>query len=93
MGCQFIEYESNSGGKTLSVEECLNKIRPYLKDIKNNTEKTDIWKFRLTKTNNFISFIDNDEERVMHSKSDNMEITINDDADEVIKKLFHFLKI
>ena len=37
--------------------------------------------------------MDNDEERVMHSKSDNMEITINDDADEVIKKLFHFLKI
>ena len=41
MGCQFIEYESNSGGKTLSVEECLNKIKPYLKDIKNNIEKTD----------------------------------------------------
>ena len=92
MGCQFIEYESSSGGKTLSVEECLNKIRPYLKD-KNNIEKTDTWKFKLTIRNNFISFIDNDEERVMHSKSDNMEITINDDADEVIKKLFHFLKI
>ena len=93
MGCQFIEYESSSGGKTLSVEECLNKIRPYLKDIKNNIEKTDTWTFKLTIRNNFISFMDNDEERVMHSKSDNMEITINDDADEVIKKLFHFLKI
>ena len=93
MGCQFIEYESSSGGKTLSVEECLNKIRPHLKDIKNNIEKTGTWKFKLTITNNFISFIDNDEERVMHSKSDNMEITINDDADEVIKKLFHFLKM
>ena len=30
----YIEYESNSDrNKTLSVEECLNKIRPYLKDI------------------------------------------------------------
>ena len=31
------------------------------------------------------SSIDNDEERVMHSKSDNMKIMINDEADEVIK--------
>ena len=30
----------------------------------------------------------NDEERVMHSKSDNIEIMINDEADEAIKELF-----
>ena len=40
-----------------SVEEYLNKIRPYLKDI---------IKIQLTITNNFISSIDNDEEGVMH---------------------------
>ena len=28
----------------------------------------------------------------MHSKSDNIEITINDEADEVIKELFDSLK-
>ena len=38
---------------------------------------------------NFISFIDNDEE---HSKSDNIEIIINDEADEVIEELFKSLK-
>ena len=33
----YIEYESNSDrNKTLSVEECLIKIRPHLKDIINN---------------------------------------------------------
>ena len=32
-----------------------------------------------------MSSIDNDEERVMHSKSDNIEIMINDEADEIIK--------
>ena len=32
--------------------------------------------------------MDNDEEHVMHSKSDNKEIKINDEADEVIKELF-----
>ena len=38
---------------------------------------------------NFISSIDNDEEHVMHSKSDNTEIMIND---KVIKELFYSLK-
>ena len=41
---------------------------------------------------NFVSSIDNDEERVMHSKSDDTQIMINDEAEEVIKKLFDSLK-
>ena len=78
----YIEYESNGDrNKTLSVEEYLNKIRPYLKDIINNLKKSDTWKIQLTIANNFISSIDNDEERVMHSKSDNIEIMINDQVD------------
>ena len=36
--------------------------------------------------------MDNDDECVMHSKSDNIEIEINDEADEVIEKLFDSLK-
>ena len=40
----------------------------------------------------FISSKDNDEERVTHSKNDNIEIMINDEADEVIKELFDLLK-
>ena len=36
--------------------------------------------------------MDNDEEHVMHSKSDNIEIMITDEADEVIKELFYSLK-
>ena len=40
----YIEYENNGDrNKTLSVEEYLNKIRPYLKDIINNVKKTDAW--------------------------------------------------
>ena len=31
--------------------------------------------------------MDNDEERVIHSKSDNLEIMINDEADKVIDEL------
>ena len=45
----YIEYESNSDrNKTLSVEEYLNNIRPYLKDIINNLKKSDTWKIQLT---------------------------------------------
>ena len=40
----------------------------------------------------FISSKDNDEECVTHSKNDNIEIMINDEADEVIKELFDLLK-
>ena len=37
----YIEYESNGNkNKTLSVEEYLNKISPYLKDILNNLKKS-----------------------------------------------------
>ena len=38
----YIEYESNGDrNKTLSAEEYLDKIRPYLKDIINKLKKSD----------------------------------------------------
>ena len=72
----------------LSVEEYLNKIRSYLKDIINNIKKSGTWKIQLTMAITYIPSIDNDEERIMHSKSDNIEIMVNDEADEVIKEPF-----
>ena len=51
-----------------------------------------MWKVQLTTGNNFIYSIDHDEERVMNSKSGNIEIMINDEADEVIKERFDSLK-
>ena len=50
------------------------------------------WKIQLTILNTFISSIENDEEHVMHSKNDDIKITINDEASEVIKELFNSLK-
>ena len=74
----YIEYESNSDrNKTLSIEEHLNKVRPYLKDI-NDLKKSDAWKIQLTITINFVSSIDSNEERVLHSKSYDIEIATND---------------
>ena len=74
--------------KTLSVEGYLNKIRLYLKDIKNNLKKSNRWKIRLTIAINLVYSKDNDEECVMHSKSKNTEIMINDEAIKDIKKNF-----
>ena len=85
----YIECESSSDrNKTLSNEEYLNKFNPYLKDTINNLKMSDSWKIQLTIANNFISSIDNDDECVMHSKSDNIKLMNNDEADEVIKALF-----
>ena len=56
-------------------------------DIINNLQKSHTWKIELTIAINFISSKDNDKEHVMHSISDNIEIKINDKADEVIENL------
>ena len=92
----MIECESNGDrSKTLSAEEYLNKIRPFLKflrflkDIINTLKKYDTWEIQLTKAINLIFSTDNYEERVMHSKRDKIEIMINDEANEVIKNLYY----
>ena len=73
----------------LSVEGYLNKIKTYLKDVINNLRKSDTWKIQLKIEINFTSYKDcNDEERIMHTKIDGKEITVNDEADEVIEEVF-----
>ena len=90
----YIEYESNRDrNKTLPVEEYFNKIRPYLKDTINNLKKSDTWKIQLTIANSFIPSTVNDEERLMHSKSDDIKIMINDEAKEVIKNFLIHSKV
>ena len=86
----YTEYKSNGDrNKTLSVEEYLDNIRPYLKDIINNFKKSGTLKIQLTTAISLISSKDNDEEgTLIHSKSDSREIMINDKADEVIEALF-----
>ena len=77
--------------KTLSVQKYINKIRTYLKDIINDIKKSDTWKIQLTIAINFISSKGNDEKRLMHSKSDNIEIMSNDKANKVGEKHFESL--
>ena len=83
----YAQYESK-GDKILTVEEYLSLIEPYLAGLINDYKSKSEWKVRLTTKNNFISLKPgSDETRVMHTKSDNVEIRIGD----VIKELFKSL--
>ena len=83
----YIEYESSGDRKkTLPVKE-------YLRDMIINLQKSDTWKIQLWNAITFISSKDADEERVMHSKSDMIEIMSCDNAKKVVNELFsHFFQ-
>ena len=77
--------------KRYQLKHILNKIKPYLKNIINDLKKSDAQKIQLPLAINFVSSKDNDEERAMRSKSDNIEIMIDEKIDEAIEKLFESL--
>ena len=84
----YMGYESNSDkNRNLSLDEYLNKIETYPRDIIINLQNSDKWEIQLTIAINFISSKDTEEERVMHSNSDNMKFTSWDDANEVVDEL------
>ena len=59
-----------------------------MKDIINNLQRSDTWKIQLTVAIKFMSSKDNNDERVIHSKSDNKDIMSHNKADEVTEQLF-----
>ena len=73
--------------KTLA--KYLSEIKPQLRDIILNLQKSDTLKIQLT--NAIISSKDIDEERVMHSKSNNTEFVSYDNVNEVVDKHFESL--
>ena len=88
----YINYESNGDiNKNLSVKEYLSKIKPYLRDMIVNHQKSAMWKNQLSITINFISSKDVDEDPVMHSRSDNIEFMPYNNANEVADELFELL--
>ena len=87
----YIQYESK-GDKILTIEKYLSMIESYLVDMLNYHKNQGEWKIQLSAEINFISSKpDSDETRIMHKKSNNIEITIGSDTDEVIENLFRSL--
>ena len=67
-------------------------IRPYLVDMINDYKNKGEWIIQLSAEINFIfSEPDSDETHIMHTKSDNLEIMIGNDTNEVIEDLFKSL--
>ena len=88
----YIEYESNRDKeKTLSIEDYLDKIEPYLNDLTDDLKTQGEWEIQLTMSSNFISSKDSKETRIMHKTSDNVEIMISNETNEIIKELFDSL--
>ena len=85
----YIEYESQGDKhKNLSPKEYLDMIRPYLSDMTNDHKTRRERKIQLTMSVNFISSKDVDEARTLCSKSNNMEIMMGNETDEIIEKTF-----
>ena len=90
----YIEYKSNGDkDKTLSIKDYLDEIKPYLSDTINDHKTQDKWKVHLTMAINFSSSKDSEEilHSTIHSKSDNIEILVGNETDEIIKDLFDSL--
>ena len=87
----YIEYRSE-GDELLTIEEYLNLIEPYLRELINDHKNKGEWKIQLSAQINFISLRPGSEEtRVMHTKSINEEFMNGSDTYEIIKELFKSL--
>ena len=86
----YIQYESrgDNDDDNLSLEEYLDIIRPYLRDMINNHKAQGEWKIQLVMKIKFISSLDDDEFREMYTKSDNVEIMSGTETSDVINELF-----
>ena len=62
-------------------------IRPYLSDMINDHKTRREWKIQLKMSINFISSKDSDETGNLQTKSNNIEIMMDNETDEIIEKL------
>ena len=92
----YAQYESK-GNKVLTVKEYLiylieiylYLIEKYFRELINYYKNKGEWKVQLIAEINFIFLKPgSDETRIMHSRSENNELMIGDDNDDIIEELF-----
>ena len=87
----YTEYRSE-GDKLLTIEQYLNLIEPYLRELINDHKNKGEWKIQLTAQINFISLRPgSNETRVRYTRSVNEEFMNGSDTDEIIKEIFRSL--
>ena len=84
----YLEYMSN-GNNSLSFNEYLELIKPYLYDLINVYKAKGEWKLQLSVEISFVSQkAGSDENRVMYTRSTPEEFMIGSETEEVAEKLF-----
>ena len=74
--------------KNLSPKEYLDMIRPYLEDLINNHKTSGKWKIQLVMLNGCISSKIFEETCSVYTASDNIEMFMGIDTNEIINVLF-----
>ena len=83
----YLEYMSN-GNNSLSFDEYLELIKPYLNDLINVYQTKGEWKLQLSAEISFVSQKpDSDETHVMYTRSFCEEIMSGSETEEIIEKL------
>ena len=84
----YVQYESK-GDKILTLKKYLALIETYLTKLINYYKSKGEWKLQLIAEINFISLKPGSAEtRIVHTRSDNIEIMIGDDIIEELFKSF-----
>ena len=84
----YVPYESK-GGKILTLLEYHSLVEKYLRELINYYKNKGEWKLQLIAEINFISLKPgSDETCIMYTRSDNIEIVIGDNNDDIIEELF-----
>ena len=85
-------YESRGDkDKKLSIEQYLDVIKPYLSDLINDHKAIETssneWKIQINMHINFVSSNDTGEIRTVFVWSDNEEIRLGNETDDIVKRL------
>ena len=87
-------YESRGDkDKKLSIEQYLGMIKPYLSDLINENKAIENnfneWKIQINMRVNFVSSNDTGEIRTIFVLSDNGEIRLGNEMDDIVKRLIN----
>ena len=90
----YKEYENRGDkDKTLSIEQYLNEIIPYLKKLIHNHKAfnngSNEWKIQLNIRIKFVSLIDTKDICTFYVRSENNEIRLGNEIDDIVKSLIN----
>ena len=86
---KYIQYKSE-GDEKLTMEQYLQKIRPYLHDVIGNLKTSGKWKIDPSMNITVMSSKDSGEKLLMHSKSGKRQVMFGFDTEEIFVDFLNF---